>query len=662
MPGIVIVGAGFGGIGMGIALKKAGYHDFVILDKAPDLGGTWRDNRYPGCACDVPSLLYSYSFELNPDWTRLFAPQQEIWDYLRNCARKYRLDEHITYGAAVERMDWDDRARRWNVETVQDGELRSYRARAVVSAAGALHLPSYPDIPGAGGFGGTAFHSARWDRSCELTGRRVAVIGTGASAIQFVPEIAKQAAHLSLFQRTPPWIHPRPDVEIPGRLRAAFRKAPLTARALRNVVYLALEARAVGFAVNPKLMAPLEAVGRQHLARQVTDPALRARLTPDYTIGCKRILLSSDYYPALQRPNVDLITDDITEITEHGVVTGAGEHPADVIVYATGFKMREFLSPEKELRRLKIELLVSALLSLPILLFTYVSPLPARQSDYVLFALDTPLQFVIGWRFYEGTYDSIKNMMGNMDVLIALGTSAAWAYSTAVTLAPGLFPSSGVYFDTSAIIITLILAGRFLEHVTRSRASTAVRNLADLQPPVAHRIEGGLEVDVPVERVQVGDLLAVRPGERIPVDATIVEGGSAVDESMMTGEGIPAERSVGDAVMGATINMSGLLKLRADRVGQDTTLSQIVRLVEEAQVGKAPIQRLADRIASYFVPVVVAAATLAALSWYYVGHIGPAFSVLVFVSVVVISCPCALGVRPPPRSLWGRARECRAGS
>jgi cation diffusion facilitator CzcD-associated flavoprotein CzcO len=341
MPGIVIVGAGFGGIGMGIALKKAGYQDFVILDKARDLGGTWRDNQYPGCACDVPSPLYSYSFELNPDWSHLFAPQQEIWDYLRNCARKYRLDEHIRYGCAVERMDWDDRARRWNVETVQDGELRSYRARAVVSAAGALHLPSYPDIAGAGGFGGTAFHSARWDRSCELTGKRVAVIGTGASAIQFVPEVAKQAAQLSVFQRTPPWIHPRPDVEIPGRLRAAFRKAPLTARALRDVIYLAMEARAVGFAVNPKLMAPLEALGRSHLKSQVTDPALRARLTPDYTIGCKRILLSSDYYPALQRPNVSLVTDQITGITEHGVVAGAEEYPADVIIYATGFKVIE---------------------------------------------------------------------------------------------------------------------------------------------------------------------------------------------------------------------------------------------------------------------------------------------------------------------------------
>jgi cation diffusion facilitator CzcD-associated flavoprotein CzcO len=311
MPGIVIVGAGFGGIGMGIALKKAGYHDFVILDKDDDLGGTWRDNQYPGCACDVPSPLYSYSFELNPDWSRLFAPQQEIWGYLRACTRKYGLNEHIRYCCAVERMDWDDLARRWNIETVEGGELGGYRPRAVVSAAGALHLPSYPDIPGAGRFGGTAFHSARWNHSCDLTGKRVAVIGTGASAIQFVPEVAAKAAHLTVFQRTPPWIHPRPDVGIPERMRAAFRTVPLTARAVRDAIYTALEARAVGF-------------------------------TPDYTIGCKRILLSSDYYPALQRPNVDLITDPITGITETGMVTVDGSaHPADVIIYATGFRVVE---------------------------------------------------------------------------------------------------------------------------------------------------------------------------------------------------------------------------------------------------------------------------------------------------------------------------------
>ena len=184
--GIVIVGAGFGGIGMGIALKKAGYHDFVILEKDDDLGGTWRDNSYPGCACDVPSPLYSYSYELNPAWTRLFAPQREIWDYLRMCARKYGVDTHIRYGCAVQRMDWDEEAGCWHITTGPGG----YRARAVVAAGGALHLPSYPDIPGRTAFSGTAFHSARWDHGADLTGKQVAVIGTGASAIQFIPEIA----------------------------------------------------------------------------------------------------------------------------------------------------------------------------------------------------------------------------------------------------------------------------------------------------------------------------------------------------------------------------------------------------------------------------------------------------------------------------------------
>ena len=324
--------------------------------------------------------------------------------------------------------------------------------------------------------------------------------------------------------------------------------------------------------------------------------------------------------------------------------------------------LHEFLAPEKELRKLKIEVLASALLSIPILLFTYISPLPAQSSNYVLFTLDSPIQFIIGWRFYRGVYDSLKNRMGNMDVLIALGTAAAWAYSTVVTFAPGFSPSSGVYFDTSANIITLILAGRYLEHVTKSRASAAVRKLAELQPTVAHRIdEDGAEVDVPIEQVQVGDVLVVRAGEKIPVDAIIVEGRSAIDESMITGESIPAEKSAGDEVIGATINRSGLLKLKADKVGQDTTLSQIVKLVEEAQVGKAPIQRLADRIASYFVPVVIAAAAVASLSWYFFGHIGFGFSMLVFVSVVVISCPCALGIATPAALLVGTSKGAQSG-
>jgi cation diffusion facilitator CzcD-associated flavoprotein CzcO len=336
--GIVIAGTGFGGIGMAIALEKAGYHDFVVLEKADDLGGTWRDNQYPGCACDVPSPLYSYSYELSPSWTQLFAPQQEIWDYLRMCARKYGVDTHIRYGSKIQRMDWDEQARRWDITTGQG----SYHARAVVAAGGGLHIPADPDIPGMDSFGGTAFHSSRWERSCELAGKQVTVIGTGASAIQFIPEIAAQPARLRVFQRTPPWLHPRPDAPIPAKVRGGLGAAPLAARALRDAIYWMLEARAFGFAVHPALLAPLQTVARRHLENQVTDPELRAKLTPDYTIGCKRILLSSSYYPALQRPNVDLITDRISEITPAGVVTADGTaHPADVIIYATGFNVTE---------------------------------------------------------------------------------------------------------------------------------------------------------------------------------------------------------------------------------------------------------------------------------------------------------------------------------
>jgi P-type Cu+ transporter len=324
--------------------------------------------------------------------------------------------------------------------------------------------------------------------------------------------------------------------------------------------------------------------------------------------------------------------------------------------------MHEFLAPEKELRELKLEVLSSGLLSIPILLLSYISVLPIGPTHYALFLLESPIQFVVGWRFYRGTYDGLKSRMGNMDVLIALGTSAAWAYSTAVTFAPSLFPYSGVYFDTSAVIITLVLTGRYLEHVTKSRASASVRKLAELRPTLAHKVDAdGTEVEVPIERVVVGDILVVRPGEKIPVDSIIIEGSSAVDQAMITGESVPVEKSEGQEVFGGTINQSGLLRLRADKVGTDTTLSQIVRLVEEAQVGKAPIQRLADTIASYFVPVVVTAAALASLTWYYFGHIGLEFSVLVFVSVVVISCPCALGVATPAALLVGTSKGAQNG-
>jgi cation diffusion facilitator CzcD-associated flavoprotein CzcO len=335
--GIIIIGSGFGGIGMAIALKKAGFSDFVILESHADLGGTWRDNQYPGCACDVPSPMYSFSFELNPSWSRLFAPQPEIWEYLRACASKYGIDSHIRYGCEVGGLDWDSGEERWLVRTA-DGEC--LEARAVVSGAGALHIPSLPDIPGAGRFGGVAFHSASWDRSCDLTGKHVAVIGTGASAIQFIPEIAETVASLTVFQRTPPWLHPRADSEIPARMRQGLATVPFAARGLRDGIYWLLEARGLGFAVDPRMQAPLAKLARRHLERQVADPVLRAQLTPDYTIGCKRILLSSSYYPALQLPHVRLVTAGVASITEDGVRDATGTlHAADVLIYGTGFRV-----------------------------------------------------------------------------------------------------------------------------------------------------------------------------------------------------------------------------------------------------------------------------------------------------------------------------------
>ncbi|ETK33685.1 flavin-containing monooxygenase [Microbispora sp. ATCC PTA-5024] len=353
-PGITIIGSGFAGLCMAIKLKEAGYHDFVILEKDGDLGGTWRDNTYPGCACDVPSPLYSFSFELNPGWSRLFSPQQEIWDYLRACVDKYGLGPHIRFGAQVSSLEYDDERATWRVSTA-DGD--SFETHAVVSGIGALHVPSLPDIPGRDRFTGTAFHSARWDHSRDLTGARVAVIGTGASAVQFVPVVARQAGRLTVFQRTPPWIQPKPDVEIPERMRRALR-TPVAARALRDTIYWLLETRAVGFTIDPRLMKVQRRMAERHLAAQVADPALRAKLTPDYTIGCKRILLSSDYYPALTRENVELVTDRVTEIRERSIVDATGrEHEVDVIVYGTGFKVVDALNEQRIIGRngLKIQ-------------------------------------------------------------------------------------------------------------------------------------------------------------------------------------------------------------------------------------------------------------------------------------------------------------------
>jgi Cu+-exporting ATPase len=323
--------------------------------------------------------------------------------------------------------------------------------------------------------------------------------------------------------------------------------------------------------------------------------------------------------------------------------------------------MKEFMAPEVEIKHLKISVVAGIILSVPILLLTYVSFLPTVVNNYILLAIDTPIQFILGWRFYRGTYDAIRNRMGNMDSLIALGTSAAWIYSASVTFFPSSFTFSGVYFDTAAVIVTLVLTGRFLEHVSKGRASEAVRKLMDLQPHLAHVVRGEQEIEIPVEQIQVGDFFIARPGERIPVDGTVVEGRSSVDQSMITGESIPVEKNPGDEVVGATINKTGMLKIKATKVGQDTTLAQIVKLVEEAQIGRAPIQKLADRVAACFVPSVILIALASALLWYFVGSIGLQFSLLVFVSVTIIACPCALGIATPAALLVGTSKGAQNG-
>ena len=328
--------------------------------------------------------------------------------------------------------------------------------------------------------------------------------------------------------------------------------------------------------------------------------------------------------------------------------------------------LNEFTAPEKEFKKLKIITAVSITLTIPIVIFTYVMILPKEINNYVLLALATPVQFWAGWRFYKGTWDAIKARASNMDTLIAIGTTAAFFYSAVVTVLPSLFPFEGVYFETAAIITTLILIGRLLETRTKEKASNAVRKLLDLQPRMARIIRNSKEGeeeqdDVPVEQVQEGDIFIVRPGESIPTDGIVTEGSSSVDESAVTGESIPVDKSVGLGLIGATINKSGLLKAKATKVGQDTVLSQIIALVQEARIGKAPMQRMADQVAKYFVPAVVAVAIASALGWFFIGGIGLTFSLLAFVSVIIIACPCALGIATPAALMMGTGKGAENG-
>ena len=328
--------------------------------------------------------------------------------------------------------------------------------------------------------------------------------------------------------------------------------------------------------------------------------------------------------------------------------------------------LNEFTQPEKELKRLKKYVVISIALTIPIAILTYIMILPVHFNNYVLLALATPVQFWIGRRFYRGLWDGIKAKASNMDSLIAVGTSAAYLYSATVTILPSFFPFQSVYFETSAIIITLILIGRLLESRTKEKASSAVRKLLDLQPRMAKVIREGVdsvgrEVEVPIEQIQQGELLVIRPGERMPTDGIVIQGSSSIDESAITGESIPVDKSPGSEVIGATINKSGMLQVKATKVGQDTVLSQIITLVEEARAGKAAMQKMADKIAKYFVPAVILIATTAALGWYFAGNIGFTYSLLAFVSVIIIACPCALGIATPAALMMGTGKGAQNG-
>jgi cation diffusion facilitator CzcD-associated flavoprotein CzcO len=331
---IVIIGSGFAGLGLAIQLRRRGQHDFVVLERAGDVGGTWRDNTYPGAACDIQSHLYSYSFRPNPDWSRVYATQPEIHAYLREAAADEGVLPHIVFDADLLEATWQPDAQHWTLDTTAGG----FTADFVVTAAGHLSDPKLPDIPGLERFERPMFHSAQWDHSFDPAGQRVGVIGSGASGIQIVPELAKGAAKLTVFQRSAPYIIPRVDHEYTEAEKAMFRRMPETAQALRDELFWGNEARFPQRRGIADFIAKIEATALDHLAAQVPEGELRRKLTPDYMIGCKRILISNDYYPTFLRENVELETSGIVGMTEDSIVTRDGEHELDALVLATGFE------------------------------------------------------------------------------------------------------------------------------------------------------------------------------------------------------------------------------------------------------------------------------------------------------------------------------------
>ncbi len=336
---IIVIGAGFGGMSSAIAARRAGFKNVLILEKAQDVGGTWRENTYPGVACDVPSHLYSLATHPNPDWTRTYSPGEEIRAYLERVARDEGLYDICRFGQEVTSAEWDSTSGRWQVTTATG---QHYTSRALIAAPGPLHVPKLPDIPGLESFGGKVMHSAKWDHAYDLTGKRAAVIGTGASAIQFVPEIAGIMSHVTVFQRTAPWVVPRPGGETTAFRRWVFRNVPGARRFYRGSIMFMQEKLHHLFRGEGRMSRIARRVSLRHMRKAISDPALRARITPNYHIGCKRILFSNNWFPALARSNVEIETASIAEITRTGIRTRDGVfREVDVLILGTGFQVTE---------------------------------------------------------------------------------------------------------------------------------------------------------------------------------------------------------------------------------------------------------------------------------------------------------------------------------
>ena len=402
MLDVAIIGAGFAGIGMAKKLRDAGINNVLVLERGDAIGGTWRDNHYPGCACDVPSHLYSFSFRQNPDWSRLYPEQGELRAYLENCVDEFGLRERIRLNCRVDTAQFDESLPGWRI-TCGNGD--TLLARTLVSAIGGLSRPSTPGIPGFDTFEGESFHSADWDDEVSLDGKRVAVIGTGASAIQFVPRIADTAGTLTLFQRTPPWVVAKNDRPMRGWEKSLFRFFPPARWLFRTLLYWRQEVLGVGFTVSPRLMTLGRHQALRHLADGIRDPELRRRLTPDYQIGCKRVLLSDDYYPSLEKDNVVVNTDGIERFTRDGIVDATGtHHPVDVVIYATGFNAIDPLSPTRIIGRGGRELATDwangpeAYLGISVAgypnLFLLMGPNTGLGHNSVIFMIESQIRYV----------------------------------------------------------------------------------------------------------------------------------------------------------------------------------------------------------------------------------------------------------------------------